>query len=325
MKVSKNFKRIAAVAMAGILVLGSINLSGLSVSADNSGRRTPYYDDVNHKYVYDANDILGAATHVHLFGRTVISNAHTHGNIFCQTGRLGENGTRQENNDTTDGVGIGDNFNPLTWYHEVNYIQQSLECINAASSLDVLVVGNGIDYGGAGTNRWVQTTEGQAALNKTNGMYQDTASQTAIDFNTEFSILENRSRDWSKIPTSSNISYDITSDMNNRYINVNGRNAKDNVYLNISYDEWRWGGNGNQIKIYGLDGTTTNKGVLIINIDMKGVENPDFSLSGAGLLVSTNNGEFNNREFKTSEYGSYRILFNLYDSGKADRDRKSVV
>ncbi|MDE6713499.1 MAG: hypothetical protein K2K20_07155 [Lachnospiraceae bacterium] len=320
MKIRRNLKRIGAVALAAILTLGNIELSGIGVNAAES--RRPYYDNGAHKYIYDERDILGAATHVHLFGRTVISEAHTHGNIFCQTGRLGENGTRQENNDTTDGVGSdGADFNPISWYHEVNYIQKELECINAASSLDILVVGEGIGYGGEGTNRWVETTDGtQTALNKVIGdIYQDSPTATAIDFDKEFTFLKTQSKTWSEMATSSNISYDITSDMNNRYINVNGRNATENVILNISYDEWRWGGNGNQITIYGLDGTITNRGVLIINIDMKGIENPDFSLSGAGVKVSTNNGDFVNQEFKTSEFGSYRILFNLYDSSKPDR------
>ena len=320
MKIRRNLKRIGAVALAAILTLGNIELSGIGVNAAES--RRPYYDNGAHKYIYDEGDILGAATHVHLFGRTVISEAHTHGNIFCQTGRLGENGTRQENNDTTDGVGSdGADFNPISWYHEVNYIQEELECINAASSLDILVVGEDIGYGGEGTNRWVETADGTpTALNKVIGdIYQDSPTAKAIDFDKEFAFLKTQSESWSRMATSSNISYDITSDMNNRYINVNGRNATDNVILNISYDEWRYGGNGNQITIYGLDGTVTNRGVLIINIDMKGVENPDFSLSGAGVKVSTNNGDFVNQEFKTSEFGSYRILFNLYDSSKGDR------
>ncbi len=110
-KILKNWKRIAAVMLAAVMVVGSVNLSGFVVNAagDGDGSPNPWYDSGStHKYIYngyneigsdsgyynkvfgedgnfvkDLLDVLGAATHVHLFAADEFySCLNTHGNIF---------------------------------------------------------------------------------------------------------------------------------------------------------------------------------------------------------------------------------------------------
>ncbi|MDE6686158.1 MAG: choice-of-anchor A family protein, partial [Lachnospiraceae bacterium] len=339
MKISRKLRRIAAAALAVILVWGSVNLSDMGIytvnaAEDSSGIKTPYYNDGQHKYIYDSGDILGAATHVHLFGRTVISSVHTHGNIFCQIGDLGETGTRDENN--TIG-GVTGKFNPLDWYHEVNYIQNELRTINASSALDILVVGNGINYREpqGGDKRWpIMTNNGEIYLDKTNHIYQD-GNGTLIDFDREFQILKDRSKEWAAKDTTDGIECSIENkDDGSRWIDVDNLNTGDtNVFLNLTYEEWIACGS-DEITIRNLNGNTKNTGILIINIDMKDCENylqtewqtePTLTLNGSGIKVTTVNSnikggeEFGNREYNTTEYGAYRIIYNIYDSGSNDQ------
>lgn len=240
MKISRKLRRIAAAALAVILVWGSINLSDMGIytvnAAENSSDiKTPYYDDGQHRYVYDSGDILGAATHVHLFGRSVTTSVHTHGNVFCQIGALGETGTRDENNTIGDMGGVTGKFNPLDWYHEVNYIQTELKTINASSTLDILVVGNGINYQepSGGDKRWpiMTTKDGEKLLDKTNHVYQD-GDRTLIDFDSEFQILKDRSKEWAEKANTDGIEYNIENKNDgSRWIDVENLNTGDtNVF-----------------------------------------------------------------------------------------------
>lgn len=309
MKVSKKLKRISVVALAVILVLGSINLSGIRSSAAES--EYPHYDETTGKYVYNGNDVLFAATHVHLFANTIVSDAHTHGNVFCKVGTFGEYGTRDEKNVLN-----------IPSYEEVSYIQGRIDGINSASSINTLVLGSTFVIDTPAGNQKVITSNGRViTLDKTGNIYQDKNGVTAVDFAAEFAKLEVRNREWSKADSVS-LDYDLTSDINNRYINVDGRNETQNVFIDIPYSEWT--ATSNPITIRGLDGNPANTGILVINIDMANAPaNPELGLND--MTVITSNGSFRNDEYQTDQYGVCRILVNLYDSSKADRIYRGQV
>lgn len=263
----KNWKRIAAVLMAVILVVGSLNLSDIVVNAigkdDHVGN--PAYSS-NDGYVYKSGDIFGAATHVHLFGRNVTSTAHTHGNVFAIDAFLSEYGTRDENNVL---------HNPIPLYDEVSYIQNKLHNIDSSSRINTLVVGSSIYVNGRIDGRYLVNVDGgRRKLDQTDHVYKD---DEAINFADEFAYLEGLSEQWAEgssftidnghlAGSKEGISWDF-NDMNNRYLQLGdevGRNS--NTILTIPWDVW----NGNSLKIFNLDSNRANRGILVINIDMAG-------------------------------------------------------
>ncbi len=313
----KNWKRIAAVIMAAIMVVGSVNLSDIVVNAigTNGYSGNPYYN-TNDGYVYAEGDIFGAATHVHLFGRNVTSTAHTHGNVFAIEAFLSEYGTRDGNNVL---------HNPIPLYDEVSYIQGTLHNIDSSSRINTLVVGSNIFVGGRTDGRYLVNVDGGTRkLDQTDFVYEDNA---AIDFNAEFAYLEGLSTQWANASSftinaqstgsSDGISWDFR-DQNNRYIQLGddvGRNTT--TVLTIPYDVW----NGNSLKIHNLDGNTTNRGILVINIDMKGAD-PGQTLkvsgSGAEIYTTASSDKFGNKEYRTDEYGACRIVYNIIDSSNVN-------
>ena len=314
----KNWKRIAAVVMAVILVVGSVNLSDIVVNAigKEGYKGNPYYNSQD-RYVYAEGDIFGAATHVHLFGRNVTSTAHTHGNVFAMEAYLSEYGTREENNVLN---------NPIPLYDEVSYIQQKLHSIDSSSRINTLVVGSSIYVEGRTDGRYlVNVDDGRRKLDQTDHVYMDNA---AINFDSEFAYLEGLSKQWA---TNSSFTIDnenltgnkdgITwdfNDMNQRSIVLNNTVGRDtNAFLTIPWDVW----NGNSLKIYNLDSNRANRGILVINIDMAGAdpEGQILKVSGSGAEIyyggpDASGSKFGNREYRTDEFGACRIVYNIIDS-----------
>ncbi|MDE6529209.1 MAG: hypothetical protein K2K96_00385, partial [Lachnospiraceae bacterium] len=312
----KNWKRIASVLMAVILVVGSVNLSDIVVNAIGTSGYSgnPYYNTQD-RYVYAEGDIFGAATHVHLFGRNVTSTAHTHGNVFAMEAFLSEYGTRDENNVLN---------NPIPLYDEVSYIQRKLHSIDSSSRINTLVVGSSIYVEGRTDGRYLVNVDGgRRKLDQTDHVYKDDA---AINFNNEFAYLEGLSKQWAANSSFTIDNDNLTGDkdgitwdfsgMNQRSIRLDNSVGRDtNAFLTIPWDVW----NGNSLRIYNLDSNRANRGILVINIDMAGAdpEGQTLKVSGSGAEIYYASGSrFGNREYRTDEFGACRIVYNIIDSSK---------
>lgn len=323
-KILKNWKRIAAVMLAAVMVVGSVNLSDIVVNAAEDDSPNPYYDSVTGKYIYNGYDVInsktgyysnvidedsgnfvenpydvfGAATHVHLFARDSIeSDVHTHGNIFCQTADLGEVGTRVQNNDL---------INKIPGYREESYISNTVKAINGSSDFDTLILGSsiGLRLEDNGHRRAVQigTSQNYMKLDNTDPRYIFQNSGSAINFTHEFEYLEYLSGKWADMDDSSNVS------RSGRKITIDGWDGTTNLYYTMSYAEWH----GTPIEITGMNGNQDNKGILVINIDMKDANGAtDISLTGNGTVVQVGGKDFISTEYKTTQYGQCRIVYNI--------------
>ena len=78
----KNLGRVVAFALAGVMAFGGIAPMRAQATDGATGVLYPQY--IGGVYQYNAGDIFGAATHVHLFGNKVTTSAHTHGNIMAE-------------------------------------------------------------------------------------------------------------------------------------------------------------------------------------------------------------------------------------------------
>ncbi len=327
------WKRVLTVFMSVVLVVTGINIPVIQTSAATP--IIPYYDETTHKYVYDSTDIFGAATHVHLFAYTnVESSAHTHGNVFAKSMH------------STSDMGVrygGDNskYGSYVNYKEVSYAQD-ITAINSSNDTPVFVVGKGMTIAPNGDRTDITSADGTytQSVEKAN-FYQDTATQTAIDFDAEFAYLKNLSKQWAAQSQTEGITVSIDTreyldenytpnpnkaDMNDRYISLNGKGRTDNVFINLTYAEWA--SSTNPIHIYDVDNNKANKGIVVINIDMQGApDNPSLGhySDKAELKVNELNvyhsvkGEtkemFNvGNEYTLDEMGSCRVVYNVYDS-----------
>lgn len=334
----KKAMRAMALSLATVLVVGSLNVMEVSAGADTTVTYPQYKDG---EYAYSSGDIFGAATHVHLFGNYVKTSAHTHGNVMAEVADLSEIGMRE-----------GKISYPLE-YREVHYVGTGL--VGASSNITGdLVLGKGIDYndpyaaivkvnedstlspnGTVDLNRYVQ-----------GDIIQEAADKKVVDIAGTLSYLKTKSRDWSNmedstLPNGDKVAeYDLSSDQNNRYIDVNQDlvGTSDNVIINLTYDDWRTVASGdpanptatqNPITIKGLDSDVNHTGIVIINIDLK-----DAPTNAEGRVVLTlneikaqdiNNNMYHNTEHTTAAFGGCRIVYNLYDSSETDRIFKGKV
>lgn len=301
----KKVMRTMALGLATMLVVGSVNV--MEVEAGGvANLEYPEYDSAAGTYNYNSADIFGAATHVHLFGNYVKTSAHTHGNVMAETADLSEIGMR-------DGK-----ISYPSDYHEVHYVGTGLEGANSNINGD-MILGSGITYtdpnvtltggGTANLNQYVQGT-----------IYQENPGTKAVNISETMTYLKGLSKSWATLSQSSVVDYDITSDINNRYINTNQTSvgATEHVVVNIPYSKWS-GTTTNPVTITGLDSNVNNTGIVIINIDLKGAgDNVNLTLNEIKAKDAQGN-YYNNAEHTTAAFGSCRIVYNIIDSSKDDK------
>ena len=303
----KKVMRTMALGLATMLVVGSVNV--MEVEADNVF--SPYYNTTSGKYEYNPADVFGVATHVHLFGNKVTTTAHTHGNVMATRADLGEIGMRD-----------GKIAYPSD-YVEYSYAGEWV-ALSQVTVHNPLIIGPNMEYSlASGKPQGVITNaDGVStanALTVYDGVWY-TDGVTAVDIQGTLDDLADLSKSWAANATSTGVEVKLTAveDMNNRTINVHqeGR-ANDNVYVNVSYEDWiKY---GTYITLKGLDSTVTNKGNVIINIDMTNApQDGSADLSGNDMKAFDTAGkEYNNTEHTTAAFGSCRVVYNLYEKDGA--------
>ena len=287
-KISKKTKRAIALGLAAVVTVMSVN----PMQAVAAGETKPYVDTASGAFVYDADELFGMATHVHLFGNSVTTTVHTHGNVVANTANFNGGIGMHANGDKID----------VPNYSEWSYVGTLTN--NGGNNECNVVFGTAPSGFACSGTVMTATSAGKAA------------NEAAIA--STFTKLKNLCATYAAQGTTNGVVVDITGDWNNRYINTNQTShTNENVYINISATDWNM--YANEIRLLNLDSNTSNTGMVVINIDMNGCTDTDFTCSGAGIKALTNGGELGNREYSTSDFGSCRVLWNFYDSSEDDK------
>lgn len=301
----KKAMRTMALGLAAMLVVGSLNV--MEVEAGGvAGLTYPGWDAASGTYQYNNSDIFREATHVHFFGENVTTTGvHTHGNIMAENAWIGEIGMRS-----------GKISYPAE-YKETSYIGTAINQMESTINGDLIL-------GSAGTIGYVNDAGTEKALvngsltnvDPTGDIYVETAGVKAVDIAGTLEYLKGLSTTWSNLPQSSIASADLKSDMNNRVINTNQNlDPNNNIVINIDYADWVY--YDPYIQIKGLDSNPNNTGIVIINVDMKGVQNADMTRGDMKVYDAKGN-IYNNTEHGTAAFGSCRLVYNIIDTTAAN-------
>jgi len=295
-KISKKTKRAIALGLAAIVTVMSVN----PMQAVAAGEVVkPTVNTSTGAFEYNAGDLFGMATHVHLFGRTVTTTVHTHGNVVANTANL------------SGGVGMHNNGDKITIdnYHEWSVITGSFT--NGGNNECDFTLGLPVPANFSCSGTVVQaTSEG------------NTANINAI--NATFTTLEGLSKKMSNgeafggmsVASNPTLSWNFAG--NGRYIETDQvAHVDEIVYINITAADLM-NDKDKGLAIRGLDTTTTNRGIVVINVDMSGYTSANFETQGSGIIGYNGAQAIATGEHSTSAFGSCRLLWNFYDSSAAD-------
>ncbi len=303
----KKAMRTMALGLAAMLVAGSLNVMEVS-AIEKDGIVYPGYE--NGQYTYDRSDIFGAATHVHLFGKYVKTDVHTHGNVMALDADLSEIGMRE-----------GKIAYPNE-YTEVHYVGNSL--IGAGSTINGhMILGKTIGYNAPDAT--LANGSSTPLGNLVKGTVYKEGDTKAVEVEATLEYLKGLSDEWARKATTDGATYDF-SEINTRVINTNQLNSvNDHIFINIPYKDWR-GENGQTtqpITIKGLDSNVSHKGIVVINIDLAGCgDTVDLTLNE--IIAQSDAGTMSNTEHTSAAFGSCRIVYNLIDSSKGEGNRSYV-
>ena len=304
----KKFSRFMALGLAGVLVLGSLNV--MNVQAAPGDIIYPKYDQASGEYKYNPADIFGAATHVHLFGHEVTTSAHTHGNVMAEVADLSEIGMRD-----------GKVAYPEE-YIEYSYIGDTAK-LPGITIHNPIIIGDDMEYDkasgvaqGTVTNKPGSNPATTSAHTVYDGIFFKDGVD-AVNVDGTLTYLKGLSKTWSLKPNDTVATVDVVSDQNNRIIDAaQGGRENTTVFINIPLAHWE--ASANYIQIKGIDSNVANQGYVVINIDLAG--QTDVDLSCGDMKVSDlNQDTYNNTEHTSAAFGSCRIVYNLYDSSATDR------
>ncbi len=303
----KKGMRAIALGLAAVLTVGSLNVMNVE-AAGVDGLSYPKYDTTESSptygtYIYNTNDIFGAATHVHLFGESVTTTGvHTHGNIMANEAWIGNSGMNE-----------GKISYPLD-YREVSYVANAIHQIDSNITGD-LVIGPNITYNlvEQSANITKISFDGKLVEIKRGNIYKDTDTVKAVDIATELSNLATLSANWAAEGAAHGTTI---TDLSNHTIETNqNENPTSNIYINIPYSVWD--ANGDTLKITELDSNVNNRGIVVINIDAHGYDSIDLTCIGAGIMaVDSAQNVYSNSEHTTAAFGSCRIVYNIVDNGQ---------
>lgn len=297
----KKRMRAMAIGLATMLVVGSVNV--MEVSAEGvSGLEYPQWNESTGTYQYNSGDIFGAATHVHFFGKNVTTTGvHTHGNIMAENAWIGEIGMRD-----------GKISYPLE-YKETSYIGTTINEMNSTVNGDLILgAADTIGYVKDGSADKAKVNGILTEVNPTGEVRVETSATKAVNIEGTLNQLKELSTSWSTLPQSSMVEVDIKSDMNNRVINTNQtQDPNGNIVINIDYADWVY--YDPYIQIKGLDSNPANSGIVIINVDMKGVQDADMTRGDMKVYDAEGN-IYNNTEHGTAAFGSCRLVYNIIDT-----------
>jgi len=297
----KKVMRTMALGLATMLVVGSVNV--MEVEAEGvSGLQYPKWNETSGTYQYNSGDIFGAATHVHFFGKNVTTTGvHTHGNIMAENAWIGEIGMRS-----------GKISYPQE-YKETSYIGTAINEMNSTINGDLILgSADSIGYVNDGGVDKAKVDGTLTTIDPTGDVRVETSPTKAVDIEGTLNQLKALSTSWSTLPQSSVANYDLKSDMNNRVINTNqSQDPNNNIVINIDYADWVY--YDPYIQIKGLDSNPANSGIVIINVDMKGVQNADMTRGDMKVYDAQGN-IYNNTEHGTAAFGSCRLVYNIIDT-----------
>ncbi|MCH5266834.1 MAG: choice-of-anchor A family protein, partial [Lachnospiraceae bacterium] len=298
--------------IAGILV-GALVI-GMTVCLQ--GQVKAGYDTGDWVYTYPSTDPLYAATHFHMFAQdSIINSTHAHGNV------------------ATKSLDSGVDFGTRTSYYpsgkstEISYARDLVN-LNANAVAGTFVLGS--DWKITSDKNAGQTTitngKKSFTLNaiKYDNILIEKEGKYVIDIDTEFSKLKSISSYWARQSSSSTVNVDIAGDQNARVIDfANTKMTSGVVTKSISYADWTK--YGNSITLKNLDTDTSHTGIVVLNIDLKGVSTAnmtvnDMNLSpkSPGMANATTKTETSGGEVGSDQYGTVRVVYNLYDSSKSD-------
>lgn len=297
----KKVMRTMALGLATMLVVGSVNV--MEVEAEGvSGLQYPKWNETSGTYQYNSGDIFGAATHVHFFGKNVTTTGvHTHGNIMAENAWIGEIGMRS-----------GKISYPQE-YKETSYIGTAINEMNSTINGDLILgSADSIGYKNDGGVDKAKVNGTLTTIDPTGDVRVETSPTKAVDIEGTLNQLKALSTSWSTLPQSSVANYDLKSDMNNRVINTNqSQDPNNDIVINIDYADWVY--YDPYIQIKGLDSNPANSGIVIINVDMKGVQNADMTRGDMKVYDAQGN-IYNNTEHGTAAFGSCRLVYNIIDT-----------
>lgn len=286
----KLIKKSFVAMMTAAMVISSVGVVGTKAEAATSG-----YILQNHS----AQDLMKEYG-VIAFNNGVIK-VHFHSNFLVNNLNMNSN----------SGLRTTYNTKEAFYFKTAENVSANMSEYSAANT-DVLYTGT-----------TVQKTNGENRVKLTNGSFVKIDRPTTIISDSEIEAqgtytqyvdildVKNKFVAYNKaLATQANkgsVQVSITSDMNNRYIQVgSGEN-----YCNIAYDDFAKYAS-NQISFDFSD--YNNNDTLVINIDLKGqtaVSFPALILRQNGTAISNNEDNFNKK------YN--RVYYNFYDSSKADK------
>ena len=311
----KKVMRTMALGLAAMLVAGSLNVMEVE-AAGVDGLDYPKYDtDPNSAtygtYIYNSEDVFGAATHVHLFGLEVTTTGvHTHGNIMAEDAWIGNSGMND-----------GKIAYPLE-YHEVSYVGKEIHQIDS-NVTGHLVLGPTITYGTVEdtaslvkisldslNGKLVEVKKGKVYTELTdpnNGTITD-----AVNIQNELNALKTLSQNWATEGTTNGTTI---SDLSSGVIETNqNEDPTHNIYINIPYSQWK--ANNDSLQITELDSNVNNRGIVVINIDAEGEDSIDLTCIGSGIVAKdSQNNSYSNSEHSTAAFGSCRVVYNIISNG----------
>ncbi|MCM1083701.1 MAG: SpaA isopeptide-forming pilin-related protein [Clostridium sp.] len=145
----------------------------------------------------------------------------------------------------------------------------------------------------------------------------ETAADRYVDMSDIAGKMQNYNQDIVGLTaTTSSVSYDFTTDQNNKHITCTGSGTH---VLNISGNEFLVNQNKIDIRFNGITENDTETS-LVINIDMKGITR----LGLGELLLNYGNKGINNSEANATSNHN-RIYYNFYDSSKSDKQYTSEI
>ncbi len=311
---SKSIRKSLASVTALAIAFGSFALTASSLES---------YDG------YTSTDPLLAATRFHMFAQEKYSGtAHTHGNIAAKVANTGEFGTR--NNFWID---AGYEENP-----EITYIRDiEGNGFSSSSQGGTLVLGRNwtVKTINDGAETFIQMTSPHEKTFKIDNNKFDkiliegtNVNDPYIDLDAEFAKLRKLSSDWSVANETKNVEIN-TSDRNNLYMDFsNVDTTKGYTYVNLDASDPDCILNiDTKLTIKGVDTNPANNGIVVINIDVAGIEAGE---NGEKTYINKNQsitveGCTGNREVGPEEYGTSRIVFNFFDSSQSDRNFSGTV
>ncbi|MCI5641238.1 MAG: choice-of-anchor A family protein [Lachnospiraceae bacterium] len=301
---SKKTRRLVAKWMALMLVITSLSTGGLSFKATKAS--------ADRQYQYDASDPLYAATHFHLFAKEKVkTTVHTHGNVACKY---------FDGEGTNYGTNVNEKNFPNGKSDEIFYIR-NIESISSNVQAGKVILGSKYKIISKKTDNQVriQDQNGKTYLFNPPLQYDsfvfEKDGESLLDLDKEFSLLQEKSKQWA-VAAKETLKIN-NKDQNHRFIDFASYNTKSGlVNVQVTYRDWVYG--RTELTLKNLDTNAQNNGIVVLNIDLKGQNRADLTLNSMKVQSLQGGTAVSDEEVGKQQYGTMRVIYNLYDSSKSD-------